>query len=168
MKKLCLISRKIVLIIFILCLICCEDKDQDNQISGPEIEWISGGTTITYSYISGILSGYFFHRSFNVLNASGEVTIDVQVEDDVDTKVSTTINVEKGNLYGVTVKGSIAGRHMSSPGTTCLNVVFSSPNSSKTQKISVDSYLVQSFNEYIPDYYYCANSLNFGEINLLD
>lgn len=131
--------------------------------SGPEIEWVSGGTTITYSYSGGVISGYGFHRSFIVLNESGEISINVQILNDDNTKVSHTFNVEKGIQYALKVNGSINGRQISSPGAGCLTVVFSSPNCPTTKEIRVGSYLV-SIGGF--DNYYCPKSLSFGTISI--
>ena len=65
MKKIEAILSILVLFFFIT---GCEEKDNNNLLSGPEVEWISGGTTTTYTYSGGVISGYYFHRSFNVLN----------------------------------------------------------------------------------------------------
>jgi hypothetical protein len=160
--------RKLVSIGFLLILLLLSpgcDKLGNNQISGPEIEWITGGTSITYTYSAGVLSGYYFHRSFVVGDESGEVVIEVQVENDKDTRVTKTINAEAGFQYSVKVKGSRNGSQGSSPGAKCLNVVFSSPNCHTTQVIDVDSYLVSTGPV---DNYYCPTSLDFGEIELVD
>lgn len=145
----------------LFCFTACEEKN--NSISGPELEWISGGTSITYTYSGGVISGYNFHRSFNVTKESGELTVNVQISGDDNSKVSGTFNVENGKQYSLGVKGTKSGSHVSSPGSKCLTVVFSSPNSQTDQEIKVDSYLVSSGGI---DTYYCANSLVFGEISL--
>jgi len=144
--------------------ISCEDND-NKIVDGPEVEWVSGGTSTTYTYSGGVLSGYYFHRSFKVLNESGEVTIEVQVENKNDTKVSETFNVEQGMQYSLKVNGSKIGSTVSSPGGECLNVVFSSPSSRTTEEISVGSYSVSTG---IGDTYYCPDSFNFGDINLVE
>lgn len=152
-----------------LFFLSCEDKENENQLdSGPEIEWISGGTTTTYTYSGGVISGYYFHRSFNVLKESGEVTVNIQVLNVDSTTVSGTFYVEKGKQYSLKIKGSKSESQLSSLGSKCLMVVFSSPNSLNSQEIQVDSYLVQSYNEWVGDTYYCPKSLIFGEINLLE
>ena len=157
------------ILLFILILLSCEENGKDNGLeSGPEIEWISGGTTTTYTYSGGAVSGYYFHRSFNVLKESGEVTISVQVLNVDSTMVSGTFNVEKDKQYSLKIKGNKSGSQVSNPGSNCLTVVFSSPNSLTNQEIQVNSYLVQSYNEWVGDTYYCPKSLVFGEINLLE
>jgi hypothetical protein len=137
-----------------------------NITSGPEIEWISGGTSITYTYSGGSVSGYYFHRSFEVVGESGEVTIEVKIQDDESTLVSHTFQVEKGNQYSIKVKGNKDGSSMSSPGSNCLTVEFSSPNCRSTQEISIDSYLVPGYNDLIGDTYYCPDALSFEDIIL--
>lgn len=141
----------------------CKNDDNTKLVSGPEIEWISGGTTTTYSYSGGVISGYNFHRSFKVVNESGEVTIKVQVLDDDNSAVSATFTVEEGTEYALTVHASKSGSQSSNPGSKCLTVVFSSPNSLSDQEIKVDSYLVSSAGM---DLYYCPKTLSFGEIGL--
>lgn len=158
LRSICFIS--VLVFIFFGC-----DKDNSGKISGPEIEWISGGTTTTYTYSGGVISGYYFHRSFDVLDKSGEVIIDVQVEDNKDTRVSTTMNVEAGSQYSIKVKGSKSGSQATSPGGKCLNVIFSSPNCHSTQTLSVASYVVSTG---IGDTYYCPSSLVFGAIDLVE
>ena len=143
----------------------CEENDTNNVISGPRIEWILGGTTTTYTYSGGVISGYYFYRSFNVLEESGEVTINVQVNDDDNTRVTASFNVEKDVTYSLKVKGSKTGSQASSPGSNCLKVVFSSPNSQATQEIKVGTYLISGGGI---DTYYCPASLIFGEINLVE
>lgn len=161
MKKSKLLSIILILSFF---LIGCEDKDNNQLVPGPEIEWISGGTTTTFTYSGGVLSGYNFYRSFIVLNESGEVTIEVQVENKNDTKVSETLNVETGMQYSIKVKGTKSGSSVSSPGGKCLTVIFSSPNSLTSQEISVNSYPVSTG---IGDTYYCPSSFVFGEIGIV-
>ena len=145
---------------------CKEKKDDIGPVQGPVVEWISGGTTTTYSYSSGVLSGYYFFRRFKVLKESGEVTIHVQLVNNSATRVTGTFQVEKDKQYGLKVKGSKSGSTLSNPGGTCLTVEFSSPNSASTQKIVVDSYLVPAYNEWMSDQYYCPKSLSFGEITI--
>ncbi len=161
--------KTIKVILSALCFIFffsgCEENSNNKLISGPEIEWISGGTTTTYTYSGGVISGYYFHRSFNVTKESGEVTINIQILNNDNTKVSGTFNVENGKQYSLKVKGSKSGSQVSSPGSNCLSVVFSSPNSLTTQEIKVGSYLVSSGGL---DTYYCPTSLIFGEISLLE
>ncbi len=158
-------TKEIILSVLSVMFVCfgCE-KDNSNQlVPGPEIEWVSSGTAITYTYSAGVVSGYYFHRSFNVLNESGEVSIDVQVLNDDNTKVSGTFTVDKDTQYSLEVRGSKSSSQVSSPGETCLTVVFSSPNSLTKQEIRVDSYLVSGG---IGDTYYCPKSLTFGEISI--
>ncbi|MBN2261187.1 MAG: hypothetical protein JW702_11615 [Clostridiales bacterium] len=156
---------KVVLtaIVFLFFFSGCEEKDNIELISGPEIEWISGGTTTTYTYSGGVISGYYFHRSFSVLKESGEVIINIQILNDDNTKVSGTFNIENGKQYSLKVKGSKSGSQVSSPGSNCLTVVLSSPNSLTNQEIKVGSYLISSGGI---DTYYCPTSLIFGEISL--
>ena len=161
-------AKEIVLsiLVFMFFFLSCEDKDENNQLEpGPEIEWISGGTTTTYTYSGGVISGYYFYRSFNVLKESGEITLDIQVIDDNNTKITGTFNVENGKQYSLKVKGSISGSQGSSPGSKCLTVVFSSPNCLTNQEIKVDNYLVSSGGI---DTYYCPKTLIFGEMSLLE
>lgn len=160
----------VLFITLLFSLSACDKEGDENNFSGegPEISWITGGTSMTFSYSSGALSAYNLKRSFTVTGESGEVTINVQIEGRDDPKVSGTFNVEKGKTYGLSLRGGINGRQTSSPGTSCFNVVFSSPNSRTEQKLAIDSYLVQSFNEWIQDSYYCPKSLNFGEISISD
>lgn len=165
MKNLLKSKRIFIIFLFILTFICCE---VDKLGPGPEIEWISGDTTTTFQYSSGVLSGYSFYRSFNVVNNSGEISIEVQVMGENDTKVSGTFDVESDRQYSIKVTGSIKGRRLSSPGLNCLSVSFNSPNSLTNQEIQVESYFVQSFNELINDSYYCPVSLSFGEIILME
>ena len=162
MKKSKLLS---ITLIIAFILIGCEDKDNNQLVPGPEIEWISGGTTTTFTYSGGVLSGYNFYRSFIVLNESGDITIEVQVLNENDTKVSGTMNVEKGTQYSIKVKGSKSGSVGSSPVEKCLTVVFSSPNCLTNEEISVNSYPVSSG---IGDTYYCPSSLSFGEISIVE
>ena len=128
-----------IFLVVVLFLHGCEEEENNQLVTGPEIEWISGGTTTTYTYSGGVISGYYFHRSFTVLKESGEVTIDIQVLSHNDTKVSGIFNVEKGMQYSIKVKGNRSGSTISSPGAKCLTVVFSSPNCLTTQEISVNS-----------------------------
>jgi hypothetical protein len=153
-----------LLLIMFISLGCPDDTEIDSMQSGPEIEWISGGTVISYSYSGGVLSGFNFHRSFKVLNESGKVSVDVQVQGDKDSKVSGTFNVEKGKQYDLKVKGSKKSSKVSSPGNKCLTVVFSSPNCSSKQEIQISSYAVPSYNEWVGDTYYCPTAFTFGEI----
>lgn len=164
-------TKEIVLtvLVFMFFFLGCEDEDKNNQlVSGPEIEWISGGIQFTATYSGGVISSYYFHRSFNVLKESGEVTINIQVLNADSTMVSGTFNVENGMQYSLKVRGSKSESQVSSSGSKCLTVAFSSPNSLTTQEIQVGSYLVQSYNEWIGDTYYCPKSLIFGEISLLE
>ena len=163
MKK---IEIFISILLIIILLLGCKDDDDNPFESGPEIEWISGGTTITYTYSGGVISGYNFYRSFNVINKSGEVSISVQVLNINDTKVTGKFNVEAGKQYSLKVSGSKKSSKVSSPGAKCLTVVFTSPNSSSKQEIQVTSYAVSSYNEWVGDTYYCPTSLTFSEINI--
>lgn len=145
---------------------CKEKEDDIGPVQGPVVEWIKGGTTTTYSYSGGVLSAYYFHRSFKVLKESGEVTIHVQVADHSDTRVTAVFQVEKDKQYKLSVKASKSGSSTSSPGSNCMTVEFGSPNSSTTEKITVNSYLVPAYNEWMTDQYYCPMSLSFGEITI--
>ena len=161
-------TKKIIFLILVVIFFfygCPKDTIEPDQpvplASGPEIEWISGGTTMTYRYMSGFLIGYNFHRSFIVSKESGEISIDIQILNNDTTKVSGTFNVEKDMQYALEVKGTMTGRKDSSPGVECLTVVFSSPNSLTTYEIMVPSFLTMSGGF---DFYYCPKSLIFGEI----
>jgi hypothetical protein len=162
MKKSKLLSITLIIAFF---LTGCEDKDNNQLVSGPEIEWISGGLTTSYTYSGGVLSGYYFNRSFHAINESGDVTIEVQVLNENETRVSGTLSVEKGMQYSIKVKGSISGSVGSSPVGKCLTVVFSSPNCLTREEISVNSYPVSSG---FGDSYYCPRSLSFGEISIVE
>jgi len=148
-------------LVVILFFFGCEDKEK-NEMYGPEIEWISGGTTATYLYTSGHHIGYEFQRSFIVLNGSGEVSINVQILNVDSTKVSGTFEVEEGLQYAIKVPGYKTGT-VSSSGGKCMDVVFSSPNCLTTYEIGVWSYTV--FGEWV-DLDYCPKSLRFEEIVL--
>ena len=144
----------------------CEKEDnQDPPKTGPVVEWIAGGSTTTYTYSGGVISGYNFHRSFEVSQESGEVTIEIQVLGDDNTAVSSIFNVETGKLYNLKVHANRDGSQAAAPGTNCLTVVFSSPNSGADQEISVSSYLVSAGGF---DNYYCPESLIFEEIQIIE
>jgi hypothetical protein len=163
------IQRFCFFILFVIIFFnSCNDDDDDNNpsMSGPEIEWISGGLTTSYTYSGGVLSGYSFRRSFTVLNESGKVTIEVKVNTDDDARISSTFNVEKGKQYALKVDAGKKSPHATNPGAKCLTVVFSSPNCSTKQEIQVNSYVVSSYNEWVGDTYYCPSSLTFGEISI--
>jgi hypothetical protein len=133
-------------------------KVKINVVSGPEIEWFLEGTIINYLYSNGIVTGFSFHPKFNVLKESGAVTINVHIVNDDNVKVSSTFNVEKGVTYSLSLRGIISAEEASpSPGSSCLTVEFSSPNSLTTQKITTHSYSVGNYT------YHCATSLDFGE-----
>jgi hypothetical protein len=155
-----------ILFIMFISLGCPDDTEINSMESGPEIEWISGGNVISYSYSGGVLSGFNFQRSFKVLNKSGEVSVNVQVLSDNDSKVTGTFDVEKGKQYEVKVQGSRKSSKVSSPGTKCLTVVISSPNCASKQEIQISSYPVSSYNEWVGDTYYCPTTLAFGEISI--
>lgn len=146
----------------------CDDDDTDIDAvqSGPEIEWISGGIVISYSYSGGVVSGYNFKRSFTVLNESGKVSVDVQVQGDNESKVTGTFDVEKGRQYELKVKGIKKSSKVSSPGSKCLTVVFSSPNCPSKQEIQISSYSVPSYNEWVGDTYYCPTTFTFDELSI--
>ncbi|NOZ46426.1 MAG: hypothetical protein GXO79_06550 [Chlorobi bacterium] len=155
--------RNLLLFLCFLFFTFCSDDTNKNNITEPEIEWIAGGTTTTFSYSSGVVSGFTFHRQFNAL-ASGDVNIDVQVKGDNETKVSGNYSIETGKKYNVSISASKSGSQLSNPGSTCLTIEFSSPNSVSKQDINVSSYLVPSYNEYVGDQYYCPKSLILGEV----
>ena len=93
------------------------------------------------------------------------VSIDVQVLNEDDTKVSATLNIEMGMQYIVKVKGIKSGSTASSPVTKCFTVIFSSPNYLNSQEIGVNSYSVSSgFGEC----YYCPNSLSLEAISIVE
>lgn len=97
------------------------------------------------------------------MKESGEVTINVQVSNDDNTRISGTFNVNKGVTYSLKVKGSKSGSEVSSFGSNCLTIVFSSPNSLTTQEIKISSYPVSSGGI---DIYYCPKTLTLGKISL--
>jgi hypothetical protein len=144
---------------------CEKENNPGPPESGPLVEWITGGTTTTYTYSGGVISGYNFHRSFEVSRESGEVTIEVEVLGDSDTKVSATFNVVKDQQYDLKVHANKDGSQVASPGTSCLTVVFSSPQSGSDQEISVGSYLVSAGGF---DTYYCPESFLFEEIQMVE
>ncbi len=133
----------------------CEEIQPDS----PEISWISGGTSMSYAYSGGVISGYYFYRDFTVLGDDGEVTVQVCIPGDENAIVTGTCAVEAGKEYTAKVKGTRAGSEASSYGITCLTVEFSSPNCRTIQEIDVDSYSINQV-------WYCPVTLSFGEVSI--
>ena len=156
----------IMISIVVFLLTGCRDDGNDFTGDGPEIEWISGGTTMTYNYSRGVVIGYDLKRSFTVSKQSGDVIIEVQIKGDNESKADSTFAVENGKTYGISVRAGIKGREVSNGAQSCLTVVFSSPNCRENYEIPVHSYLVMSSNEWVPDMEYCPESLSFGEFSI--
>lgn len=129
----------------------------------PEIEWISGGTSITYTYSGGVISGYYFIRNFKVLDESGEVTINIKVKGKDNTRVSKNLSVESGIQYKVKTKGTRSGSRGASYDSDCFIIEFSSPNCLTKQEVKVSSYVVSAGGI---NTYYCPESLSLGEISI--
>jgi len=147
-----------------MCLSGCSKDGDEFTGFGPEIEWISGGTTMTYIYSRGVVAGYNFKRSVEVKKGSGEIEISIGIKGNSESKITEKFEVEKGKQYKFSIRGGISGRIVSSPMESCMTVVFSSPNCHDSYEIKVNSYTVMSSNEYVPDMDYCPESLVLSEI----
>lgn len=158
----------ILLFVIGLCFSGCEKDGDEFSRHGPEIEWISGGTTMTYVYSRGTVTGYNFKRTIDVIKGSGEIEINIAIQGNDETKATGLFQVEKGKQYKLSIRGGIKGRKMSNPADQCMTVVFSSPNCRKDYEIKVTSYTVFSTNEWVPDMDYCPDGLVLSEIVITD
>lgn len=161
MKKLPLI---LMLLSTLLITNSCEKGGFGNKVIEPEFEWVTGGTTMTYTYRMGVVTGYNFIRKINVLDEGGEITISIRVDGQNDTEISEKFVVEAHTQYEVKVKGGKVGHELASGGGACLTVVFESPNCSDSYEIPVYAYTV--FNSITGDMDYCATSISFSDLTL--
>lgn len=142
--------KRITIKMFIMFLLAwflpgCNQKDNSVNIydEGPEIEWVSG-TTWTYSYSGGVLSGVNIYKYFDVLDKSGEVQIIIKNKDSnknvIDTKTGV-FEVEEGERYKITVTCKLG-----SSSSKCY-IVFDSPTASSPSELSFTEYslTIQSF-----------------------
>lgn len=144
----------------------CEKDGDEFSGRGPEIEWISGGTSMTYIYSSGAISGYNFKRIIDVIKGSGEIEISIAVKGNDESKATGIFQVEKGKQYKFSIRGGIDGRTLSNPSDQCMTVVFSSPNCRDNYEIKVTSFMVTAANEWVSDTYYCPDNLVLSDIIL--
>jgi hypothetical protein len=150
--------------VFLLTLLGnCQKEEGIDSDSPVKIQWISGGTTITYTYSSGMLSGYYFYRGFEVSQGSGEVIVHIQVSNDNSSMITDTIEAGFGEEYHLKVHGSINGRQLSSPGSECMEIIFSSPQSGTTAEITVNSFMA---NIGGIDNFYCPKEIVLGSITV--
>ncbi len=156
------------LIILGISLSTCSKEEGEFTGQGPEIEWISGGTTMTYIYSRGVISGYNFRRSIEVIKGSGEIEISTAVKGKEDEKATGVFEVEKGKKYKFSIRGGINGRTLSNPAEQCMTVVFSSPNCRNNYEINVTSFTVYSSNEWVSDMNYCPDNLVLSDIIITD
>lgn len=159
-----LLSKMYFLSLMIM-FIGCKDENKENNDLTPEIEWISGETTTTFTYTGGVISGYTFYSQFNALS-SGEIKITAEIKEVDVNFTSAVFSIQKGYAYTLSLRANNSDSYLSSPGNQCLTVVFSTPASSISQEIPVESYLVPGYNEYLSDQYYCPSDLLLGEIEI--
>jgi hypothetical protein len=127
------------LLIFIACDKRSNIIGSGSNNSNIEIGWYdTAEVVIVYQYASGVLSGYYFEKTFKVLYNSGEVTLTANLLNDTLNKKTYTLAVEQGKKYKAVANVSINGASASivSP---CATVVFNSPNSNSSYKFQISN-----------------------------
>ena len=90
---------------FLICILLFSFLScSESQPQGPEIDWNSG-TTWTYSYSGGVLSGINVYVKFVVVGESGDLRIDASLGGD---ELSKTTYVNKGEEYSVKAECKIS------------------------------------------------------------
>lgn len=126
------VQRSLVLLVtgLLLFLAGCIDPYRE----GPKVEWLpSGGTTMTYNYSGGVLSGVNLYSNFAVSEKSGEVLIRASLG---AKKVSAVAEVEAGEEYRVKVICTIGKKDQSS------TIKLDSPSADQTKELVVTGYSV--------------------------
>lgn len=131
-------NKILVILALITTVISCSKNDEDNPYAdGPAIEWVSGGTFITYNYSGGVLSGVNLYMKFNVIDKSGNVQILVKNKDIngdiIDTKTLVE-NVEYGAQYRITASCSLGDK------SSRCSIIFDSPTAEQPASISITDY----------------------------
>lgn len=112
-------SKMILVLLMSLFFLDCEKEEE--SCSGPEISWGSKVTT-TYSYSSGVLSGFTTFRSFTVSNNEvGEIKITAATD---KSEKSCTYNVEPDKDYKTIIKSRISNPYGSSVLTVSSSSAF--------------------------------------------
>jgi hypothetical protein len=144
MEKLNIIRVMVAGALVLLVFGCSKDEEENPYASGPQIEWVSSGTIMTYNYSGGVLSGVNLHLKFNVVDKSGDVQILVKNKDSngdiIDTKTLVE-NVESGSQYKITVACGLADKSSS------CSIIYDSPTAQSP------------FSYYIKDYALNINSV---------
>jgi hypothetical protein len=138
------------------------------------IEWVApvpGDIITVFKYAGGLLAGEYRHQKFNVLNASGEITIVLQ-ETALNISKTVVFNVEIGKQYEMIATINYSAQSGGIPTSTkCQTFVFSSPNCSTTKEASVYQQMIRH-SIYIPPnttYYYtyeCPGSYSIGDLSI--
>lgn len=138
------------------------------------IEWVApAGNIISVAiYAGGSLAGEYRHQKFNVLNASGEITIVLQ-EPTLNLSKTVVFNVEMGKQYKMIATINYSAQAGGIPTSTkCQTFVFSSPNCNTTKEIFVYQ-LSFKHTIFIPPNssstyytYECPSSYSIGDISI--
>jgi hypothetical protein len=136
--------------------------------AGITLEWVNpgqGDIVSTYHYTNGVRSGQAFYQNFNVLNESGEISINIQ-ESSINLTKNTLFNVEKGKQYKLSVIINYTSQSGIETATKCQTFVFSSLNCTTTKEIYLYQVRVQVGGPYPYSYYACPGSLNIGDVSI--
>ena len=106
----------------------------DEYATGPNIEWTSGGETLTYSYSGGVRTGANLYKSFNVVDdESGEIKIKAKIGSKTESCVAY---VEGNSKHKVIVSLGIGEEGSSS------KVILDSPSANNSYSINITGYSV--------------------------
>lgn len=120
-------TRHLLVFLIFLTLTGCQSCEKYSD--GPEIAWLTG-SSITYNYRSGVLSGFTAHIKFTVIDdTSGDIQITAKYNDQGK---SCTAFVEPGKEYKAVVVCGISSTQVDG------KVIVDCPTVSEPYTISTD------------------------------
>ena len=161
-------KRILIFFIILLTLVGCKSSTgSDGQKSSIKIEWITSANGETqYERIRndvGLVIGLRFKAEFEVIENSGNITINIKlVDDDTEIEKSISEDVSEGSKYVVSVYSEIVGTTSCVASSVAATVTFKSTSASNDKKKTVLNWVQSS----LPFASYCVNLGGLTDISI--
>lgn len=162
-------TKRIILIVFTLLMLfgCKNSTGSDSEKSSIKFEWITPSDgEVQYERVRNnvnLVIGLRFEAEFEVIENSGNVTINIKlVDDDTNLEESISKDVSVGNKYLVSAYSDITGTTSCPATSVTATVTFMSASVSAEKEKTVLNWIGSSL-PYAP---YCVNLGSLSDISI--